>query len=63
MQNKDLQAVQACLGKGEFKTFDELKNETKLNERKLKAALNSLVKEGKLVKYSKKDKEGYSQVD
>ena len=63
MQNKDLQAVQACLGKGEFKTFDELKKETNFNERKLKNALNSLIKEGMLVKYNKKDKEGYSQVD
>ena len=63
MQNKDLQAVQACLGKGEFKTLKELRDETKLGEKKLKNALNSLIKEGMLVKYTKKDKEGYSQVD
>lgn len=61
--SKDVQAVHTALGRDAFKTYDELKKETKLNDKKLKAAINTLTKDGFIIKFTKKDVEGYAQAD
>lgn len=63
LSNKNNQKVHSALDREAFKTYDELKKETKLSDKNLKKALNNLVSANVIVKYAKKDVEGYSQAD
>lgn len=63
LSNKNNQRVHSALDREAFKTYDELKKETKLSDKNLKKALNNLVSANVIVKYAKKDVEGYSQAD
>ena len=62
-RSKDNQLVHSALARDAFKTYDELKNETKLNDHKLKAAIKALTADGFIIKLTKKDVEGYAQAD
>lgn len=63
LSNKDVQAVHGALGRDVHKSYDELLKETKLSKKKLNSALSRLTNMDMIVKYTKNDKEGYSQAD
>ena len=62
-RSKDNQLVHSALARDAFKTYDQLKEETKLNDRKLKVAIKALTADGFIIKLTKKDVEGYAQAD
>lgn len=61
--NKNNQIVHAALAKDAFKTYEELKKETKLDNKKLKAAIKALTSDGFIIKLKRKNIEGYAQAD
>ncbi len=63
LSNKDVQVVHSALGRDVHKSYEELREETKLSRKRLNKALSRLTNMDMIVKYSRKDKEGYSQAD
>lgn len=63
-RNKDNQVVHTALSRDAIRSYDELKKETKLNDKRLKAAIKALTADGFIIKFNnKKNQEVYAQAD
>ncbi len=63
LEKKENHMVLATLDREAFKTYEDIKSETKLAARKVKRALNTLQKAGFIVEWHKDGVTGFSQAD
>lgn len=63
LEKQDNQKVLATMDREAFKTLAQIKEETKLSDKKIARALKALIKNGFVVQWHKDGSEGYSQAD
>lgn len=61
--DENTRKILESMDKGKFRTFEEIKEESKLGKKDLERRLKALIREGLICKTQKKDLAGYEQAD